>query len=264
MNPKHAKVKNDYSIASVARALQLLKMFTGKQKEMSLTEISIHSKITKSSCLRILQTLENEGFVRYVPSTRMYKLGTEIYNLSCNGYDFMNYHALSEMYLKPLAVEFGVISQIGVLQGDDVIIITREYPDTVIERFSIVATMGQAIPLHCTGLGKILMAFSDERTRDRCLAKCKFEKFQDSTITNKQDFLKVLDRIREQGYCIIDREHEANIVCIAFPIYDYRGKAIAAFSISGASYNMNLETIDIIRKKMFEISIELSKEFGHS
>lgn len=88
--------KNRYTISSVIRALRVLKLFDRNHRSISLTEISAMSGLTKSSALRIMESLESEGFVKRIDNSKKYKLGLELYMISKEGYDFSSLQAVAE------------------------------------------------------------------------------------------------------------------------------------------------------------------------
>ena len=255
--------RDEYIISAAARCLQILKLFDAEHREMTQTEIAARAGLTKSSCFRALVTLESEGFVEYIEKTKCYRLGTTILRLAYNSYVFSDLKDIAKEYLQAFATEFGVFSQLGVINGDEVVIISREVPEMPSDHFfMLVAPMGKGIPLHCTGLGKVLMAYAPDDVRESCLKNCQFEKYQENTITDRVHYDRVLEQIRVDGYCITDREHEADIICMTFPIFNHRGEIVAAFSGTGRVERMKPEVYAVMRSRMARISEEISHRLG--
>lgn len=255
--------RDDYIISAAARCLQILRLFDSEHREMTQTEIAARAGLTKSSCFRALVTLESEGFVEYIEKTKCYRLGTAILRLAYNSYVFSDLKDIAREYLQALADEFGVFAQLGVINGSEVVIIDREVPKFSSDHFfMLVAPMGKGIPLHCTGLGKVLMAYAPDDVRESCLRSCRFERYQARTITDRAQYERVLEQIRREGYCITDREHEADIVCMTFPIYDHQGRIAAAFSGTGRVEKMKPEVHERMRSRMAQISEAISRRLG--
>ena len=254
--------RDDYIISAAARCLQILKLFDSEHREMTQTELAARAGLTKSSCMRALVTLQSEGFVEYIEKTKCYRLGTAILRLTYNSYIFSDLKDLSKNHLQSLATEFNVIAQLGVVNGSEVVIISREYPNSSAEHLTLIAPMGKGIPLHCTGLSKVLMAYSPADIREKCMKHCRFEKYQESTIVSRERFDQVLEQIRRDGYCITDREHEADIICMTFPIFDHRGEIVAAFSGTGRAERMTPEVHAAMLSRMAEISEAISRKLG--
>lgn len=257
--------RDDYIISAAARCLQVLSLFDSEHREMTQTEIAARAGLTKSSCFRVLVTLESEGFIEYIEKTKCYRLGTAILRLAYNSYVFSDLKDIAKPYLQALANEFGVFAQLGVINGNEVVIVSREAPEFSSDHFyMLVAPMGRGIPLHCTGLGKVLMAYAPEDLRERCMRSCQFEKYQECTITDRVRYDHVLAQIRRDGYCVTDREHEADIICMTFPIFNHRGEVIAAFSGTGRVERITPEAHAEMRSRMAEISLEIGRRLGRA
>ena len=108
--------KNDYTIASVQRALRILKLFDNQHKEMTLTEISNRADMRKGTMLRILETLRAEHFVRYDSRTKRYQLGVAIYMLSASAFSFNDLAAVVRSYVESVTRELNLVAHLGVLQ----------------------------------------------------------------------------------------------------------------------------------------------------
>ncbi len=81
------------------------------------------------------------------------------------------------------------------------------------------------------------------------------------TITNKSDFLKALEEVRNKGYSEDNREVDENLSCIGAPIYDHEGKVLYAISASGF-YNDSMD-IDYISTKVKEAATMISTRLGY-
>ena len=93
--------------------------------------------------------------------------------------------------------------------------------------------IGQRGPLHCTALGKTLLAFQPEGEQAKIIQKIRMTPFTSRTITSKQKLIEELRIIRKQGYALDRREIEEDVECIGSPIQNHLGNVIAAISISG-------------------------------
>lgn len=253
--------KKDYTIASVVRALKILKLFDINNKELTLTELSIKSEINKSSVLRVMESLEQEGFVKYNIENKKYSLGIEIFKLSNTAFKFLSIKDTARPYLKQVALETKLTVHLSILESDRVIVIDRIWPNENIEVLSLMSQIGGEVPIHCTGAGKLLIAFLPSEIQERLIKKCRFERYSENTITDENEFRKILIKIRQDGYAINDGEHEEYLKCITYPIFDYNHKIVAAASISGLKQKMEeyseKEHGNIIKKATELISKEL-------
>jgi DNA-binding IclR family transcriptional regulator len=115
------------------------------------------------------------------------------------------------------------------------------------------AQVGTMNPLHCTALGKILLAFGGvDLPTD-------LETFTPNTITNADQLRKNLDQIRDQGYAVDDEEFDPGVRCIAVPVEDFRGKVVASMGISGPASRMTPERLPELADIVLEVGKALSK-----
>ena len=82
--------------------------------------------------------------------------------------------------------------------------------------------------VHCTGLGKVLLAYSNDQIICECLSAGSFAKYTEATITSPANFRKELIRVKQKGYSIDDEEEEAGVRCVAVPVFDPLGEFITA------------------------------------
>lgn len=255
--------KNDYTILSVQKALKILKLFSPEKQCLTLTEISVLSGYNKSSTLRILATLEGENFIRYNEETRKYKLGIELFKLGNIVFESLNLKNVAEPYIREAVKESGLIGHLGVLDGNNVVVIDKIWPPDFSDTIRMVSRIGGIVPAYCTGVGKVLMAFTDEDTRKRVLDNQTFIKYSEVTITNIDELMKELEKVKNQGYAYNMGEHEPYLECITYPIFDYNSEVVAAMSLTGLKQIVD----DMDKKKIHSILKEttkkISQEFGY-
>lgn len=254
---------NDYRIAAVVKALKTLKQFDSQHREMTLTELSKACGITRSSMLRILVSLESERFIRYDEQTKKYKLGIAIYHLGNTAFDFLDIRHVAAPILKKVAANNNFFFHLAVLQDDEIIVIDRIWPSQNLDMMALVSTVGGTVPVHCTGVGKVLAAFADREQRDRLLAKCDFKKYTERTIASREEFLLTLEQVRQKGVALNDGEHEAYLRCITRPLYNSEGQVIAALSLSGLRDVITDNLLDNYDKISKRTAFEISKELGY-
>ena len=117
----------------------------------------------------------------------------------------------------------------GVLEGDSAVYILKIESKYTIRMFSRV---GRRVPLYCTAIGKVLLAYSGPAERKDALEGLRFAAFTPNTITTRAGLDAELKRIRAQGFGRDSEEHEEGISCLGAPIFDRDGAIIAALSVS--------------------------------
>ena len=204
-------MERDYKIAALTRALQVLKLFDEDSKRMTLTELSQKAGINKSSMLRILTSFEAEGFIRYDTDRKQYSLGIEIFKLANTAYEFVGIQELAYPYVRNAVEETGLIGHLGAVEDGHVVIISKVWPKSMTDTLVMQSRIGGVVPMHCTGVGKVLAAFSDHEQLERMLALCDFHRYTDKTLCSREALLPVLQQVRAQGYAVNSEEHEPYI-----------------------------------------------------
>ena len=253
------ELKN-YHIAAVIRAFKVLKLFDQDHRQMSLTEISKRIRISKSSILRILDSLEAEGFVRRSQESKKYTLGIELFKLGNIGYEFGDFRNLAYPFIKRMVDEIGLMAHLGILDNDQVVVIAKIWPQNSIDAMALVSVVGGVVPPHCTGVGKILLAFSSQETTGRILNVCAFESYTQRTITSRTQLEKQLVTIRKQGYAQNIGEHESYIRCTTYPIFNSKGALLAALSLTGLEQIVEKTEPAVIHEALRKVTKEIQDE----
>jgi DNA-binding IclR family transcriptional regulator len=127
---------------------------------------------------------------------------------------------------------------------------------------AVMSKVGQRSPLHCTALGKVLLAFQNPEEQARIIKRIELRPFTARTITSKEGLKKELQWVRLKGYALDRRESEDEVECIAAPIRDHLGNAVAAISISGPQRKINTPQEKIFVQKVIEAAKSISAKLG--
>lgn len=151
-------------------------------------------------------------------------------------------------------VNLAVISGLDILYLD-----VLESPHS----FRLVSQIGSRRPLHCTGLGKAMLAFLSESERNSALVSLRPEKLGPRTITSIPKLKKELEKIREQGFAVDDEEAGVGSRCVAAPIFDQSGNVAAAISVSGPTTRIDRAKLIEIAKAIREGAQTISRNLGY-
>ncbi|GAA2448218.1 IclR family transcriptional regulator [Actinomadura vinacea] len=216
---------------TVARAIEIIGFVSRRPR--SLGDIADHLGVHKSTALRILQTLEERGFVRRVPGDGSfgggYGVGFQLIALGQMALDQVEARSLAHPILRELSERHGNTVHLGELVGDQIV-----YVDKVDGRGSV--AMGSRIGLpaktHTAAVAKVIAAYQDRADRAAILSRCDFTRYTPTTITDRDALEKDLDLTRSRGWAEDDGEHEDYINCVALPVFDARGKVTHGVSIT--------------------------------
>lgn len=248
-------------IQSIDRALQVLELFSLEKPEWGVTEISKALNIYKSNVHNVLTTLAERGFVIKDSKTDKYKLGIKFFELGSVVIKNMDLRKIAHPYMEKLLKEFNETVHLGILVEGEILSIEQEESD---QSLSPRIFIGKRTPLHCTGVGKAIMAYLPKDKFAFIIKEMGIPRYTENTISNEEELEKELEKIRKQGYAVDNMEHEEGVRCVAGPIRDYTGKASASLSVSGPAFRINENDIPNIAKKVKEYCDCISKEMGYS
>lgn len=231
-----------------------------QEKGVTYSEIVAALNLPKSSVHRILKDLTEIGYLNFNPETKKY-FGS--FRLAALGAEVMSHFHLREHirpFLLSLHRETDHTTNLGVLDGMVGVFVDKiESRDFGIKLFS---EIGKTFPLHCTGLGKSLLAYSPDAIVEN-LVNAKLEAVTDRTITDPDAFRQELASIRKQGYAVDNQEITRGIMCAAAPVFGFDGKVMCAISLTFPAYlndDRGIEPeIEAIRKYANQISDSLSR-----
>jgi IclR family KDG regulon transcriptional repressor len=222
--------KERYLINSILRASSILKCFSGANTHFKISELARHLGLDRSTTYRILLSLEQAGLVEKDEKAGTYSLGLtafEIGNAYLRQTDLIQ---VSKPIMADLASKVQETVHLAVLSDIEIVYVDKvDSPRTL----GVMSKLGQRGPLHCTSLGKTLLAFQPEDEQERIIQKIRMNPFTSRTITSKQKLIEELRIVKKQGYALDRREIEEDVECIGAPILNHLGNVIAALSISG-------------------------------
>lgn len=211
---------------TVGRALDVVSFVSRGNR--SLGDVAAHLDVHKSTALRLLQTLEERGFVRRLPDGR-YAMGFELIALGQLALDQVEARSVAHSHLQELAARYGHTVHLGELVGDHIV-----YVDKVDGRGTVAmgSRIGLPAKLHTAAVAKVITAFQSPVDRERILAGATFEPYTHTTLTDIEMLRTDLDRTRARGYAEDDGEHEDYINCVAVPVFDATGKVTHGISVT--------------------------------
>lgn len=246
-------------LSSVKNALRILKSFSMDEPEKKISDISNSLGLNKSTVSRTMATLASEGFVFKDPDTKKYRLGLSILSLSGIVNSNMDVYRESQSILNRLVENIGETAHISLLDKLDVIYLQKVECNHPV-RF--LTHVGRRNPPYCTSSGKVILAYSDEEVVE-AIIKRGFKKYTKNTITDPEKLREHLAEIRRNGYTFSLEEMNEGVNSIAAPVFDYRGKILAALSVVGPKQRIQAHKIPGLAKKIIDAANEVSERMGY-
>ena len=251
-----AKPPRKASATMVARALRIMEALDTSRRGLNISEISRKLGIPKSSTHVIVLTLEELDYVHKAPSTRRYSLGLKAYGL---GQAMMKSFSMAEAALpvmRKLVDSTDLTSHLAVLDKDQAVCVQKAEPQGLLQ---FDTKVGRRIHLHCTGVGKVILAHGgDELVRDYFSRKA-FMRHTNKTITSPRALKLDVLKARRQGYAIDDQEEELEVRCVAVPVFNRGHEFAGALSVTGTTGQIPLSRIRALVKTLKESA---SKIYG--
>lgn len=126
------------------------------------------------------------------------------------------------------------------------------------DRLSDFALLGEQQSLNASALGKCLLAFMDEPTRNTILQTTKWHAATKNSLTGRQDLLYSLAAIRNQGYALDDEEVQLNMRCLAVPVYSQNGQLVATLGVAGSDAALKRRQIRLLAHELDGVSQQLT------
>jgi DNA-binding IclR family transcriptional regulator len=228
-------------MSALSKGFLILEAVTARKTGLSFSEIVDQTGIPKASAHRLLRELVNLSALSFDESTRTYQGGLLLASLGASVTANYDVRRVVRPHLEALHLQTGSVVTLGIRDGDVGIYIDKIEPADFVIRLH--SEVGKSFPLHCTGLGKVLLAHSDAATISR-VARRKLTAYTDNTITDGQVLRGELEAVVENGYGIDREEITRGLTCIAAPVYGVGGDVVAAVSCTISSFDANRDKLD--------------------
>ena len=240
---------------SLDRALTLVEHLAGGRK--TLDELAEAVGVHKSTVLRLLRTLEAHRFVQR-EGPHHYRLGTALFDLAQQSLDELDVRRCAEPALRELNQRTGHTVHLASYEDGEAVYIDKFESRHAVRMYS---RIGKRAPLHCTAVGKVLVAAMPPQRRQAIAESLEYQKMTENTITSAERYLAELELVAERGYAIDNAEHEDFIHCIAAPISG-PGGVLAAASLSVPTFLADLDTLLSLLPDLLTATEKASIECG--
>ena len=226
---------------------------------LSFSEIVKTNNLPKSSVHRILNLLVDMGYLVFDQNTKKYRGSLKIAKLGASVIENVDLRAVARPYLQRLHEMTGHTCHLGIINGTRGVYLDKIEPRTYgIRLFSAI---GKDFPLHCTAMGKTLLAFSETALKSQILTG-KLDSFTEYTITDPTILADELEKIRKDGYAIDREEITIGIVCVAAPIINRKAEVVASVSVTFLSYLANERGMNQEIEAVINCANQITQETG--
>lgn len=243
------------SVQSVERTLDLFELLVNADGDLGMRELSEQSRFPVATVHRLLRVLVRRGYARQA-GNRRYGLGPTALELVSRIRTQGGLRQLAQPYLRELVRLTNESANLGVLDGSQAIYLAQVEAPRMMRLFT---EPGNRVPFHACAIGKALVAWLPDNQREATFAQAKLTRHTPATITEREQLRLELAKVRAQGYALDEGEYEEGVRCVSVPVFDARGYASAALSVSGPTGRVTREHLDVWIPRMKAMATDLSR-----
>ena len=247
-------------VQSVERALMIVDVLAENGDKMSLTQLSQLLGWPKSTVHGLLSTLRDYSYIVQSEEDGRYWLGARFFELGNQVARSWSIRDAALPAMKRLSREFGDTVHLGAEDNGEVLYLEKVEADSLV---NIMSDVGVRLPMHCSGLGKVLLAQKSKAELKRFISMRGLPALTKRTITSPAKLEEELAKIKEQGYAIDDGEIMEGLRCVAAPIEDINGKVRYAISVSGQVKDLHGGRLDRLILEVRRAAGEVSYALGN-
>jgi DNA-binding IclR family transcriptional regulator len=239
---------------AVDRAARLLTEVVHSPGSVTFTELAATTGLAKSTTSRLLLALERNGLVQRDDHGR-FRPGEVFVRFAWRGGAEAGLTELAQPFLERAGEQTGETINLGV-ERDGMIEQIAQVDSVYV--IGVGNWLGRPVPLHCTALGKVLLAYGAAS-----LPAGRLERPTEQTITSRAELQADLATVRAQGYAITDSELEPGLVAVAAPVCRDGGAVVAALSVSGPATRLTPARLPVVAAQCVAQAMALSCVLGH-
>lgn len=218
-------------VKSLAKAMSVIEYLSHHPNGMALQDIASATGINKTSVHRMLSTFEELGYVSQIHKNKNYKLTLMLLNIGHSALD-SDVISIVRPMLNELMESFNETINFISREGDKIVFRDKLEPQNA--SFRTRTFIGLYSDMYCSAAGKCFLAYASSEEQDNYWRRNEFaiKKLTENTITTKNEFMKELELVKQQGFAFDNEENEIGISCAAVPVFDKSGAPVYVISIS--------------------------------
>jgi DNA-binding IclR family transcriptional regulator len=248
-----------YNITALQRGLRLLHLFSESPRGLTAKQVASLSRLPVSTVHRFLVNLVRSGFLN-CGGDGVYHLGIACFAIGQAALGQLDIRRLSLPYLQELNHQTRETIHLTVRHGLAAVYVEKlDSP----EQLRIHSRIGAGVPLYCTAVGKIMLAYMPKDEQEAVLRQLELKRLTPNTVGSPQELQTELYRVRKNGYACDMEEHELHIRCIAAPIWDHTGSVSASLSLTAPMVRMPVSRLRQLAPLVQDAGLRISIELGY-
>lgn len=247
-----------YKVQALDRAFAVLELLGESETPLGLAQVASSLQLHKSTAHRFLMVLERHHVVERTTSGK-FRLGVRLFDLGNRAIEQYDLRERAQPHLRRLVAETEETAHLCILEQSRVIYIDKIEPTRSVR---MITRIGSSNPVHCTSVGKAMLAFLPEERINDIIRKTRFERFTHRTIASADALRAEIEKTRRRGYAVDDEELEEGLRCIAVPLLDAQRMPVAAISVSGPSFRVTAQKLPSIANHLVHCVRGISQDMG--
>ena len=246
------------AMGGLAKGLSVIRAFGRESATLTLSEVANLTSLPAATARRCLMTLEELGYV--TRNGRQFLLRPKVLELGAAYLDSMNIDFLTKTHLEELARNTGDSAALCVLDGIDIVYVARTSIRTLLR---LEAHVGTRFPAYATSVGRVLLAGQSAAALQHYFDMATIEPLTSFTVTDVEELRRIIEKCRRNGYSVVKDELDYGVVALAVPVYDPKGRVVAALNSSSHSARMTImrlveERLEMLRNVSKKITRDLA------
>ena len=241
-------------MTSLARGLIVIQAFSQATPQMTISQLSVKTGLSRAAVRRCLYTLTKLGFAGAEDGSR-YSLRPRLLTLSQTYTTSNSLSSAAQPILERMSATLRESFSVATLVGDDIVYIARTVGTRVM---AVDLHIGSRLPAYCTSMGRVLLAYLPPEELEAYLARAVLTPHTTRTITSVEKLRLALRNVRRNGYALVDQELEVGLRSLAVPVYGPSGRVTATVNLSGNAprmpvYDMQTRFLPYLRNAALEL-----------
>jgi len=221
-------------MTSLARGLLVIQSFSPQTPQMTISQLSTKTGLSRAAVRRCLYTLTKLGFAGVEDGSR-YALRPRMLTLSNTYSASSSLATAAQPILERMSAVLRESFSVATLDGDDIVYIARSSVSRVM---SDDLHIGSRLPAYCTSMGRVLLAYLPSDQLEQYLGRVVLTPHTTRTVSSVEKLRLALRNVRRHGYALVDQEYEVGLRSLAVPVYSPTGRVVATLNLSGSAPRM--------------------------
>lgn len=241
------------------RVLDILELLSSHPEGLTLTEISDKIKSPISTIYPIVHTMSERKFLYADKNTSKYSIGISSYGVGISYANNTNVFKFIKIQMQHIVNQAREICQLGVLDKNEVFYIAKVESE---EPIRLVSSVGKKLPAYCTAIGKSLLCNKDLNELKKLYPEG-LKSYTEYTVASFDELYEQTSKIKVDGFTSEFGELNDYQHCVAVPLFNNK-KVVAALSVSIPAFRASAEKIELTKKLLLEVRLEIEKYFAEN